>query len=331
MKFGKVIKYITAGIYALCGLALLVFFVPATGFKAKSVATGSMRPAIPPGSLVIIQKVPLSSPSVGDVITFKNPANTKQTITHRIVSQETKEHLPFFTTKGDANPTHDQEIVGGLVLGKVVLHLPVVGALTDWVKTPLGLLVIIIVPGLLIIYDESRRLRTTLRQPRHQHTPPPEEPPSPPAAPPTPQAAVTQRPQASHRRPLDGMRIRRLMVIVLAVASLGVGTTRAAYVTNKVTLADNRLIIAATPSPSTSPCPAGTTITHTGPGSANTVTCTNTTTTNSTNTNVVTITNTNQQSATTGNVTSTGNTTSATSGGATNDNTTSSNASLSNF
>jgi signal peptidase len=329
-------KYLTLAIYAVCGIALLTFMVPATGLQAKSVATGSMHPAIPTGSLVIIQKTPISQLAVGDIVTYKKGPGSPVTITHRIVEAEKKAGIPFFITKGDANPGPDPAVPGGMIIGKVIFHLPYVGAVTSAIKAPVALLLIVILPGLLIIIVESHRLRRLLRKPAGNpdadpadHNVPPSEPP---VGPPSPPAQARRPPVAAQRRGLDGVRTRRLIVLGLTLSAFGVGTTQASITTNKASLVGTKLTVAtANPSPSTSPCPAGTTITHTGPGSASTVTCTNTTTTNSTNTNVVTITNTNQQSATTGNVTSTGNTTSATSGGATNDNTTSSNASLSNF
>src|SRR5262249_32662304 len=117
---GKIIKYLAIGVYALCGLTLLLFLVPSTGLQAKDVLTGSMRPAISPGSLVIIHKTPLPDLKVGDIITYKTLGNQKQTITHRIVKTDTRNRVPYFTTKGDANSAPDPEIVGGRVVGKVL-------------------------------------------------------------------------------------------------------------------------------------------------------------------------------------------------------------------
>ena len=73
----KIFERITTGlsvtILAVCCVALLMFGISMTGWKALSVPTGSMRPAIPPGSLVLVHRVSISSLKVGDVITYINP------------------------------------------------------------------------------------------------------------------------------------------------------------------------------------------------------------------------------------------------------------------
>src|SRR5579871_6491312 len=154
----KTLKYISRGIYVLAGVLLVLFLVPQTGYKALTVQTGSMRPAIPQGSLVIDQKPDIKTLNVGDVVTYINPYNTKQTITHRIVRTETKSGLPAFVTKGDANASPDREILGGNVVGRVVFHVPYVGTGINWLRTPWGLILLIFIPGILIITDESRRM-----------------------------------------------------------------------------------------------------------------------------------------------------------------------------
>jgi signal peptidase I len=164
MKFmGKLAGLTTLALYALSGLALLVFAIPATGFSAMTVPTGSMQPAISPGSLVIIQKTPLSQLKVGDVITFKGMAERNQTVTHRIVAVEKKDRVPFFTTKGDANSASDPQIIGGRVLGRVTVGVPFVGYIVDFMRSLWGLLLAVYVPALTIVIAEIRRLEAYYR------------------------------------------------------------------------------------------------------------------------------------------------------------------------
>lgn len=328
---GRVLKYTILGLYALCGLALVVFTVPATGLKAKSVATGSMRPAIPPGSLVFIQRQPLSRLAVGDVVTYRSPANARQTITHHLVGITQRDRIWFFTTKGDANPATDAPVPGGAILGRVIWHVPWLGRAVDAIKTPLGLVVLVLIPGLVMIVAESRRLHQGLNR-LQTSAPPPSPAPRPavasrPAARPRavpPQASTAamgaDSPTARPRSGLDGMSRRRSKLLGLATAltmlALGIGTTRAVLVTGVAQLANSQLNIQA---PAPSSCLNGGWRQLGFPSEATCLTATS----HSRDTHI-TITNVNQQNANSGNVTITNQTTdnSSSSGSATNAQTT---------
>lgn len=145
----------------LVGIAsLAVFSLPFTGLKAMNIATGSMQPHMPPGTLVIVHSVPLSSIKAGDVITFANPNNAKANITHR-VKEVTKINgvTPAFITQGDANPVTDGAIVGGLVKGKVVGVLPIMGKFVMFLKTWLGIISLVYLPAIIIMLSEMWRLK----------------------------------------------------------------------------------------------------------------------------------------------------------------------------
>ncbi len=68
-----------------------------------------------------------------------------------------------YQTQGDANEYVD----GGTVLsdeiyGKVFFHIPFLGRLLDFVKTPIGFSLLIIIPALLVIFDEIKKIRQEL-------------------------------------------------------------------------------------------------------------------------------------------------------------------------
>jgi signal peptidase len=146
--------------FLLCALAVMLFNRPAFGWQALSVPTGSMRPSMPSGSLALVHRVPNSTLKVGDVITYTNPMTMKSTITHRITKiQKPHGSAMKITTQGDANPTPDQPFVAGLVKGRAVWHVPYVGAGLMWAKTWTGIAVLIYLPALIIMINESRKLR----------------------------------------------------------------------------------------------------------------------------------------------------------------------------
>lgn len=151
--------------FAVCCGAVLLFNWSALGFKALSVQTGSMRPSVPPGSLVLMHRVPISSLKTGDVITYANPRNPHTTITHRIIkTYKIDNKIPAFVTKGDANSSADMPVVGGQILGKAVWHVPHLGHWLDWSKTWVGLAILVYLPAFLIMFGEVQKMADYLRR-----------------------------------------------------------------------------------------------------------------------------------------------------------------------
>ncbi|GIW69135.1 signal peptidase I [Candidatus Parcubacteria bacterium] len=146
------------GIVAGMGLLLLATQVPLFGelLRLRIVQSGSMSPAIPTGSLVVIR--PSQSYEIGDVITFQT-SGARVPTTHRIIADEIIAGRRFFITKGDANEDADTRRVSqSAVEGKVVLAVPYLGYILDFARTPLGFLAIIVVPALAIVLEEGRVL-----------------------------------------------------------------------------------------------------------------------------------------------------------------------------
>jgi signal peptidase I len=245
-KLLSAVKYLVLASYVVAGLLLVVFALPSTGWKALTVLTGSMRPTITPGSLVFVHRVPNRSLRVGDVITYINPRNTAQTITHRITETREDHGLPAFVTQGDANPVADPQILGGNVVGRVVWHVPYLGTVVGWTKSPLGLVLLLGLPALLIIIDEVRLLVRRLS-----------EAPKPPVAGDVAEGPAESTPTNSPlpaapsapRRGMDGI-MRAVMVITLVTAGFALAggqqdwaTTLARLRSNNVRLVGNRLSV----------------------------------------------------------------------------------------
>lgn len=147
-----------AAIVVSCG-ALLLLGKSAFGYQALIIPTGSMRPNIPIGSLILTHRVSTQSLKVGDVITYISPINPNMTISHRIVQKTLYEgKVPEFVTKGDANKFSDIPVLGGSVEGKVVWHIPDVGGWLLYLKEPIVILPIVYLVGLLVSIDELARL-----------------------------------------------------------------------------------------------------------------------------------------------------------------------------
>lgn len=136
------------------------------GARPLSVQSGSMAPTFNKGDLVITRPVPGMHYAVGDIVTFTDPKNHQQTITHRIVAVPATDaaHSPKFLTKGDANDITDGYIPAHLIVGKVTLSLPYAGYALDFLRQPLGLLLVIYIPALVIVASEIRRLAAYYKQ-----------------------------------------------------------------------------------------------------------------------------------------------------------------------
>ena len=121
--------------------------------------SGSMEPTIRVGSLAVVK--PASDYKIGDIITFNrsNSTSKKETTTHRILSILEKNSVKVYTTKGDANNTADsQTITENQIVGKYLFNIAFLGYLLTYIKTLPGLILIIVIPATVIIYEEVKKI-----------------------------------------------------------------------------------------------------------------------------------------------------------------------------
>lgn len=125
MRIARGAAAVTAGILAVAIIAAIVYLA-VSPLQAKLIMTGSMRPHMPPGTVVLAE--PQARYQPGDVITFTNPYG--HTVTHRIVGLSPNGR---FITKGDANDAADGwRIAPKAVQGEVVGTIPYVGKVRLW-------------------------------------------------------------------------------------------------------------------------------------------------------------------------------------------------------
>ncbi|HLC91824.1 MAG TPA: signal peptidase I [Candidatus Saccharimonadales bacterium] len=215
--------------------ALLLVGLPFTGMKALTVATGSMNPTIPRGSLVLMHRVPTNSLKVGDVITYANLAKPGTTITHRIVKvYKLDGKIPAFVTKGDSNPTADRPIVGGQVLGKSVWHAVHLGSWIEFIKRPYVLLPIIYIVALIVTIGEIKRLITYYKTQEFHYAVP-----------------GFERLKETHRV-LSGKLAAAMKLAVgtlVVMSAVAMPTVHALLRSNTVSLAPNNITVAPRPTP----------------------------------------------------------------------------------
>jgi signal peptidase len=96
------------------------------GWEPRLVLSGSMRPAIDVGDVVVSQPVAdLREVRIGDVIVVRDPAKAGGSYVHRVVRRT---QTGLLVTRGDANTAEDFPPVGqGTVIGRVRGAVPAVG------------------------------------------------------------------------------------------------------------------------------------------------------------------------------------------------------------
>ena len=137
-----------ANLYTLAAQRLFHNDSPAIlGYRSAVVLTGSMEPAIRADDLVIVHRQ--ETYSAGDIIMFRSGSHT---VTHRITAVTAE----GYRTRGDANNTEDAAVTPPEdVLGRVVLVLPGVGGAVRLLRTPLGMLCLVLALPLVLWAPEA--------------------------------------------------------------------------------------------------------------------------------------------------------------------------------
>lgn len=152
------------------------------GIRLYTVRSGSMAPAIPAGSIVMVKPSP--EYHKGNVITFKSASERylekpTKTMTHRIYEVLEEEGRTAYLTKGDFNPSPDSELVTReLVLGKVIFSVPLLGYPVAFARTVPGLIILIVIPATILIYSEILNIKkevVRIRQERKKKAKKPKE------------------------------------------------------------------------------------------------------------------------------------------------------------
>jgi signal peptidase I len=124
-------------VLAFCALAFAGYQVKTGQWHATPVLSGSMRPAMQPGDVVITQRVPISALRVRDVVVFYPPNQTAHQTVHRIVSLTVKGNTTSITTWGDANLVADAAVssLEGTTAYRMVRVVPLVGYPAIWLQS----------------------------------------------------------------------------------------------------------------------------------------------------------------------------------------------------
>ena len=136
-----------------CGLTQRFFnkdgYTGICGIGYAVVVSGSMIPTLQIDDMILYQEHAKEDYKVGDIIVYVRDKgkDTEMLITHRIkeIDGDT------LVTRGDANSRDDKAISFDVVVGKVVWRIAFVGKAVSFLRTPLGIIVIVLFLALIVI------------------------------------------------------------------------------------------------------------------------------------------------------------------------------------
>lgn len=164
----SILMYATIVILVLIGLVLLAYYIDVTKrgqsadweaplYGSYVIVSQSMTPTIKVKDAIVIKRCNEDEIKIGDVITYKSndPITEGMMITHRVIEINESNGTKYFITKGDNNSLRDElEVYPYQVYGKVVIRIPKVGYLQEFLATSYGWIFAVLVPSVAIIsYD----------------------------------------------------------------------------------------------------------------------------------------------------------------------------------
>lgn len=119
------------------------------GYRLCFIKSGSMEPAVPVGSAVLVRALAAEEVRRGDIITFRSGGSL---VTHRVDHLDGDDQSLLFYTKGDANAVVDrQPVTAAQVVGRVTLVLPYLGYALAYIRTREGLTVLLALAAMIIL------------------------------------------------------------------------------------------------------------------------------------------------------------------------------------
>ena len=133
-----------------------------------------MLPDIQVYDVVVTKKVAAKTLEEGDVITFASSDSRflNTIITHRIIKKNYDKETNAYTfqTKGDNNNVADSALVNSNnIYGKVIIKIPKLGYLQEFLTTGGGWIMVILLPCLVVISYDIVKLAKSLKKKKYKN------------------------------------------------------------------------------------------------------------------------------------------------------------------
>lgn len=121
------------------------------GYGLANVLSGSMEPTFSKGTLLVVKEE--KDIKKGEIVVYQSGS---ELIVHRVIDIDKN----MITTKGDANNIADPTFDKTQIKGVVVLTIPILGTIAEILKTPTGMLLMLVVAFLLIEFSFRKEKET---------------------------------------------------------------------------------------------------------------------------------------------------------------------------
>ena len=133
------------------------------GLKTYVIASGSMRPDLNVGDIIIVKTIAREEAKIGDVISFRQ---NDSIITHRIINVINGE----YQTKGDYNNSIDPNLVQYEdIEGKCVFVIPYLGKIVFALKNKLFIIIVIILIYFIYMHDLKKQTKKEIRKEKRKN------------------------------------------------------------------------------------------------------------------------------------------------------------------
>ena len=148
----KIINTLSYSLLGIIILFILLIFINIFFFnnkyKVSLVLSGSMEPDISVNDLVILKST--DKFNVNDIVSYKDTSG--KVVMHRIIKIDGNKVI----TKGDANNVSDKEIDKSQITGIYVYNIKYLGKIIKLIKTPIGLLLVLLLIVLIIFIPTGK-------------------------------------------------------------------------------------------------------------------------------------------------------------------------------
>ena len=137
------------------------------GYKPYIVLSDSMQDTFAVGDLAVSKKVDPETLQPGDIVTFESidPANYGEVVTHKIREITTYEGKQAFVTYGTTTGVDDTyPALFENVIGEYVFKLPKMGYFFNFLKSPSGYFLVILIPFAILILAQALHFFKLVRQ-----------------------------------------------------------------------------------------------------------------------------------------------------------------------
>ena len=116
------------------------------GYKNFIVLTGSMKPILNEGDIVIVKET--DDIKENDIVSFKIQNSV---VTHRVTEVKKEADQTYYITKGDANSGTDTELLSIKdIEGKYCFKIPFLGQVILFLQKPIGMIVLFGILGVFL-------------------------------------------------------------------------------------------------------------------------------------------------------------------------------------